>query len=453
MTADDSRVVRPCRKIGGRVKAPGDKSVSHRAAMLGALAAGTSRLENFLLSEDCMNTLRAMRKLGASVTRDGNLVKIRGAGGMFQASPSELDMGNSGTGMRLLCGLLAGHSFVSRLTGDASLRSRPMRRIQAPLEKMGATVELLGAGGTAPARIRGGNLRGIEYAPPVASAQVKSCVLLAGLFAAGATTVIEPKPTRDHTERMLRAMGVRVAADRDAVSVEGAGSGRAPALEPLTMVVPGDFSSAAFWLAAAAAREGAEIVLEEVGLNPRRTAFLDVLRRMGADVEVRGVGMKFTPEPRAGGEENYEPVGTITVKGCALAGAEVSGEEIPNLIDELPLVAVLGALASGRTVIRDAAELRVKESDRIAAMAGALAAMGVVVEERPDGMVVNGGAVVRGGGVVETRGDHRVAMASAILALSADGPVTIRDVSFIATSYPDFWKHLEDITSVRMATP
>lgn len=451
MTTDDSRVVSPCRTIGGSVRVPGDKSVSHRAAMLGALASGTTILENFLVSEDCLNTLRAVQKLGASVLRDGDLVKIKGTGGLFHASPSELDMGNSGTGIRLLSGLLAGHSFVSQLTGDASLRSRPMRRIQEPLEKMGAHVELLGAGGTAPLRIRGGALRGIAYALPVASAQVKSCVLLAGIFANGTTTVIEPKPTRDHTERMLRAMGIRVTADRNAISVEGAGNGRSPALKPVNMAVPGDFSSAAFWIAAAAARPGAEIVLESVGLNPRRTALLDVVRRMGADVEVRGVGLKFSAEPYVRGGDDYEPIGTIVVRGRPLSGTEVGGGEIPNLIDELPLVAVLGALASGRTAIRDASELRVKESDRIATMARALATMGVAVEEKPDGMIVTGSSSIRGGGTVETRGDHRIAMASAILALSADTPVTIRDVSFIATSYPSFWTDLETVTSGRVA--
>jgi 3-phosphoshikimate 1-carboxyvinyltransferase len=432
----DTREIRPARTVRGTIRVPGDKSISHRAAMLSALASGESTIEGFLRAEDCMNTLRAVGALGAAVGQQGDRVTVRGTGGRLAAPRGTLDLGNSGTGVRLLAGLLAGQPFVSEMTGDASLLSRPMRRIKEPLEKMGARVELLGPNGCGPVRIHGGNLRAIEYRLPVASAQVKSCVLLAGLFARGRTAVVEPRPTRDHTERMLRAAGVAVKREGLTVSVEGAGGGT-PAVRAREWVVPGDFSSGAFWMAAAACRPGAEIVVERVGLNPGRTAFLDVLRRMGAEVEVAAAG-----DPGAADDEAEEPSGSVRIRGRTLSGTEVGGNEIPNLIDELPLVAVLGALASGRTVIRDAGELRVKESDRIEAMARALAEFGAAVEERADGMVVEGGARLRGGGQVDSRGDHRIAMAGAILGLFAEGPTRILRTACTETSYPGFWDEL-----------
>ena len=434
MSATDVRAVEPCRGVKGALRVPGDKSISHRAGMLAGLARGTSRIEGFLTSEDCLNTLKAVEALGARVERDGAAVTVEGTGGAFRAPAGPLDMGNSGTGIRLLTGLLAGHAFSAELTGDESLRSRPMRRIKEPLEKMGARVELLGANGCAPIRVAGGRLRGIEYALPVASAQVKSCVLLAGLFAEGTTAVIEPKPTRDHTELMLAGLGLPLRREGLRVAIKGAAPG-VPWIPAGARVVPGDFSSAAFWMVAAAGREGSEAVLENVGLNPRRTALLDVLRRMGADVSVRE-----RPAPWAG-----EPMGTITVRGGRLKGTDVAGDEIPNLIDELPLVGVAGALAEGRTVIRDAAELRVKESDRIATVCRGLQAFGVRVDEKPDGMVVEGTRRIRGGGDVDSYGDHRVAMCMAILALFADSPVRIRNVACIATSYPSFWEDLNTV--------
>jgi 3-phosphoshikimate 1-carboxyvinyltransferase len=410
---------------------PGDKSLSHRAALLGAMAVGETRVTGFLTSEDCLNTLRALERMGVTVTRNGASVTVQGCGGRLRAPDGVLDMGNSGTGIRLICGLLAGQPFEVELTGDASLRSRPMGRIKEPLERMGARLELTGPKGTAPIRIRGNALRGIAYPSPVASAQVKSCVLLAGLLAEGATSVTEPKPTRDHTERMLHAMGAPLRAEGLTVTLP-LGLRGGLALKPLRGRIPGDFSSAAFWLVAGAAATGAESVVEEVGLNPRRTALLDVLGRMGAKVSV---------QPVAGSEE-WEPRGTVTVRGGALRGTAVEGEEIPNLIDELPIVAVAGALAGGRTEIRDAAELRVKESDRIACMATNLRKMGVTVEERPDGMTVIGGSPIRGGAELESYGDHRIAMAMAVLGLYADAPITIRDVDCVATSYPGFREHL-----------
>jgi 3-phosphoshikimate 1-carboxyvinyltransferase len=440
MEQTDSRTVKPSARIAGTVRVPGDKSVSHRAAMLAGLADGVSTVRGFLTSEDCLNTVAAIRTLGAAVERDGETLRIRGCAGAFRAPDRVLDMGNSGTGMRLMAGLLAGQPFTSEMTGDASLRSRPMRRIQGPLEQMGARVELLGPSGCAPVRITGGKLRSIEYRLPVASAQVKSCVLLAGMFAAGTTVVIEPERTRDHTERMLRAAGIRVEQDGLRVAVHGAAVGR-PAIRAREWRVPGDFSSAAFWMIAAACRPGAEIRIEGVGLNPTRTALLDVLRRMGADVAVA---------PEAGMDADSdcgEPLGTVVVRGRDLRATEVGGVEIPNLIDEIPALCAAAALAGGQTVIRDAAELRVKESDRIAAMAAVLHTFGVTVEQRPDGMVISGCRRLRGGATVNSLGDHRIAMSAAVMTLFADCPVTVRGVACIATSYPAFWDDLARVTA------
>lgn len=445
MSGADTKVIHPSRRIRGRVTVPGDKSVSHRVALLSALASGESTVDGFLDSEDCLNTLKAVEALGASISRNGDHVTIRGTGGLFRKPSSVLDMGNSGTGIRLLAGLLAGQGFSAELTGDASLRSRPMRRIQEPLARMGATVELLGDKGCAPVRITGGKLKGIDYVLPVASAQVKSCVLFAGLFAEGRTVVTEPEPTRDHTERMLRAMGMTVEITGLRISVEGSG-GKGLNLRPGKWTVPGDFSSAAFWLVAAACREGAEVTIEGVGLNPRRTALLDVLRRMGADIEI---GIQKSESRSQKMKEQYgrwEEVGTVTVKGRKLKGTEIGGVEIPNLIDEIPILAVAGALAEGRTVIRDAQELRVKESDRISTMARGLTTVGVQLEEKPDGMIVTGASKISGGMDIDSFDDHRVAMAMSVLALSADAPVGIMKTACVATSYPTFWKHLTTLT-------
>ena len=299
---------------------------------------------------------------------------------------------------------------------------------------MGAKVELLGENGRGPVRISGGDLKPVEYALPVASAQVKSCVLLAGMFARGETVVVEKKPTRDHTERMLSRLGVQVRVDGMRVSLDASDYGGTVRLPALTWNVPGDFSSAAFWLTAAACGEGSDVRMENVGLNPRRTAFLDVLRRMGADINV----IPMDPE-----DDDWEPLGTIHVRGARLTGVEVGGQDIPNMIDELPLVAVAGALADGVTTIRDAQELRVKESDRIASVVAALSALGVPVNERADGMVVTGCGSVPGGAAIESRGDHRIAMAMAVAALFADAPVVIGGTACTETSYPGFWEDLE----------
>ncbi len=437
MKPADIRMVPGTRHFNGTVRVPGDKSLSHRLAMLGALAHGDCRITGFLDSEDCLNTLAAVSALGAVVERDGTRVLIRGTGGRFRPADQPLDMGNSGTGIRLLAGLLAGHPFETVLTGDASLRSRPMNRIREPLVQMGAAIELEGTGGCAPMRIRGGALRPITYAMPVASAQVKSCVLLAGLFADGETTVVEPKPTRDHTERVFESLGVPVSVEGLRIRIRGFGV-RGPDWSGRDWSVPGDFSSAAFWIAGACLFPGAVVTVEGVGLNARRTAFLDVVRRMGADVFV---------EPGASGAG--EPAGRITVRGGVLRGTTVCGAEIPNLIDELPLVAVLGALAEGSTAIRDARELRVKESDRIATVLAGLRAFGVAVTEYPDGLCVQGPVKLCGSVEVRSMDDHRIAMAMSLLGLRLANRTRVVGTACVATSYPGFWDHLEQLSGVR----
>lgn len=428
----NNRVISCATHILGRLRVPGDKSISHRVAMLSALADGTSEVRGFLESEDCLNTLKAMEALGASVKHDGETILITGKGSNLQAPKEIIDLGNSGTGIRLLTGLLAGQNFVAEMTGDASLCSRPMGRIKNPLVEMGADVALLGDGGCAPIRVKGGTMNAIRYELPMASAQVKSAVLLAGLAANGETVVVEPRATRDHTERMLIAMGVDLSVDGLTVTLRSGGLDSL-ALNCGSWQVPGDFSSAAFWITAAAASEGSEVVIEGVGLNPRRTALLDVLRRMGATIDVE-IDSK-----------NWEPIGTITVRGAKLKATEVGGDEIPNLIDELPLVGVAGALADGITVIRDAAELRVKESDRIATMATNLKAVGVKVVETEDGMQITGGGRIAGDVEIESFGDHRIAMAMAVLGLYAENSIVVKDVACVATSYPSFWEDMEKI--------
>ncbi len=441
MAIETARTISPGGVFSGAVRVPGDKSISHRAAMLAGLAWGRSLIRGFLCSEDCLNTLRAVGALGAGVQRRGTEVEIEGVGGRFISPSSALDMGNSGTGIRLLAGILAGHDFVSELTGDASLRSRPMRRIKEPLEMMGATVECLGQGGCAPIRIRGGSLRAITYPLPVASAQVKSCVLLAGLFADGVTRVIEPLPTRDHTERIFTEIGIPLNVEGLTVSVQGFAPSRVffPAFE---MNIPGDFSSAAYWIAAAAAVPGSEVLVEGVGLNPRRTALLDVLRRMGSQIEVR----------LQEGVEGREPRGDVIVRGCRLKATTVSGAEIPNLIDEIPVLSAVAALADGTTVIKDASELRVKESDRIAAMAAGLSALNIKTDTFQDGIAVTGGGVICEGAAIDSRDDHRIAMSFAVLAAAAGVGIRIEKTACVATSYPEFWRDLEGITGVHVGT-
>ena len=419
-------------KLCGELRVPGDKSVSQRIAMLAGLASGTTTVTGFLTGEDAMSTLKAVCSMGASYRfRDDGVLEITGTGGTLNQPDGPLDMGNSGTGTRLLAGLLAGRPITVTMTGDASLSRRPMGRIATPLEQMGAQIELTGEKGTLPMTMTGTQLQGIRYELPMASAQVKSCVLLAGLYAEGKTTVIEPRPTRDHTERLFQALEIPVEVNGLEISVQGFGA-EGPRFAARDIAVPGDFSSAAFWIAAVAARPGAELTVLGVGLNPRRTALLDVLKRMGAQI--------VTDVTNGQGD----PVGNIFVRGAQLRGTEIGGDEIPNLIDELPVISAVAALAEGDTVIRDAAELRVKESDRIAMMAAHLCAFGVDVTEQPDGMTVSGPATLCSPDEpLDSDGDHRIAMSVAVLTTFSDKPVTIENTACVDTSYPEFWEHLE----------
>jgi 3-phosphoshikimate 1-carboxyvinyltransferase len=426
----NKRTVYPA-MLSGSVQVPGDKSISQRVAMLAALADGTSKVTGYLNGEDARSTLSAMEQMGAQAEfrRDG--LYITGVAGKLRQPDAPLDMGNSGTGTRLLAGIVAGAGIEVTMVGDASLSSRPMGRIRHPLELMGAHIGLSGERGTLPMVICGGRLQGIGYLLPMASAQVKSCILLAGLYAEGKTTVVEPRPTRDHTEKLFEALGIPVSVDGLEISIEGFGP-EGPRFRARNFDVPGDFSSAAFWIAAVAARPGSSLTIERVGLNPRRTALLDVLKRMGADIEVS--------VSQAGGD----PSGSIRVCGARLRGTVVEGGEIPNLIDELPVLSVAGALAEGRTEIRDAAELRVKESDRIEQMVGNLRLFGVEVEERDDGMTVHGPAeLTTPDQAIDCVGDHRIAMSVAILNTFADKPLALAGVHCVDTSYPEFWQHME----------
>lgn len=408
--------------LRGRLRVPGDKSVSHRAVMLGAIAEGSTRIEGFLEGEDTRATARVFSALGVRVDAPApNLRIVHGVGLHGLAAPSAaLDCGNAGTGMRLLAGLLAGQRFDSLLVGDESLSRRPMRRVTGPLAAMGARIDT-GEGGVPPLRIHGGQvLHGMEHRTAVASAQVKSALLLAGLYADGPTTVVEPTPTRDYTERMLQAFGADIEfAPGRARLVPG------PVLRGRDVRVPADFSSAAFFLVAASIVPGSDLVLEAVGMNPRRTGLLAALRLMGADIRVLGEG-----------EEGGEPVADLHVRHAPLHGIDIPADLVPDMIDEFPVLFAAAACADGVTRVTGAAELRVKESDRIAAMATGLRALGVEVEEFPDGAAIRGGGV-RGGGI-DSRGDHRIAMSFAVLAQRATGEVRVDDVDNVATSFPGF---------------
>lgn len=441
MSPGDAIRLEPCPPLRGSLSVPGDKSISHRVALLAATASGRSVLHGFLEGEDCLHTLKAMTALGADARISaGGELQVQGTGGRILQPSGPLNLGNSGTGLRLLAGLLAGYPVPVVLTGDASLCSRPMGRIAEPLRAMGARVELTGERGTAPIRLEGGRLHGVDYTLPVASAQVKSALLLAALRAEGRTRITEPVPTRDHTERLLIQWGFPLRIEGSTLVLEGRGA-EGSGHPGGTWTVPGDFSSAAFWLAAAAARPGAEVTVRGVGLNPRRTALLDVLRRMGAEILV-------TQAPES---ETWEPFGEITVRGAVLRGTEVGGSEIPNLIDELPLIAAIGAVAEGEIFVRDAAELRVKETDRIAAIIGNLRQLGVEAEARPDGFLVRGAARLAAGASLDSFGDHRIAMAFGVLAGFAPGPTLLRGVQCTETSYPGFWAHLTSLGGIAHA--
>jgi 3-phosphoshikimate 1-carboxyvinyltransferase len=415
--------VNPGAGLQGRLRVPGDKSISHRALMLGALAEGITEVSGFLAGEDCLATLAACRALGVTIEGPdaAGTLRIHGVGrDGLRAAAAPLDLGNSGTSMRLLSGLLAGQPFASVLTGDASLSRRPMRRVIEPLTRMGARIEATPAG-TAPLRIHGGQrLRGIEYRLPVASAQVKSCLLLAGLYADGRTCVREPAPSRDHTERMLRAFGYPLEQEGDRVCLDGGGRLRATPI-----AVPADLSSAAFFLVGASIAGSGELWLEQVGINPTRAGILTLLQAMGADLTLLN-------ERQLGGE----PVADIRVRPAPLHGIAIPPALVPLAIDEFPALFVAAACAQGETVLTGAAELRVKESDRIQVMADALQALDIVAQPLPDGIRIQGGTL--GGGVVDSHGDHRIAMSLAMAALRARAPIRILDCANVATSFPGF---------------
>ena len=417
------------------MRVPGDKSISHRAIMFAALADGESRIRGVLPAEDPKSTAAVLRLLGTAVPDipdDGREISIRGHGLRgLRAPDADLDCGNSGTTARLMFGVLAGHPFTSTLTGDESLRTRPMRRVTEPLQHMGARFQELGAPDRLPIRVTGGSLRAIDFASPRASAQVKSAILIAGLIGGVNVCVREPGLSRDHTERMLRSMGVTVEIERS--SDDGAVITLSPAerLEPLDITVPGDFSSAAFFLAYALLAPGSELLIRGVGVNPTRAGMLQVLDRMGARVALER-------QTDVGGE----PVADIVAGSAALRGTEIGGSEIPALLDEIPIIAALAARADGVTRITGAEELRVKESDRLAVVAENLRAIGVQAEELPDGMVVQGtDAPLRG--EVRVHHDHRIAMAFGVLAALPGNEITMDQPEAVAVSYPDFWRDIE----------
>ena len=408
--------------LGGELRVPGDKSVSHRSIMLASLAEGVSRIEGFLEGEDTRATAAAFGAMGVRIEAPSAGSRIVHGVGLHGLTPpaDAIDCGNAGTGMRLMAGVLAGQRFDSRLIGDASLSRRPMRRIIDPLAQMGARIDSE-PGGLPPLHIHGGQtLRGIDYATPVASAQVKSAILLAGLYAQGETCVREPHPTRDYTERMLQAFGWQV--DHREGEARLSGGGRLQARE---IAVPADFSSAAFFLVAASVVPGSDLLLREVGVHPRRTGLLRALTLMGADIEL------LDPRERQG-----EPIADLRVRHACLQGISVPEGLVPDMIDEFPVLFVAAALAEGRTRISGAAELRVKESDRIGSMARGLKALGASIEETPDGALIEGG--VLHGGEVDSQGDHRIAMSFAIAGQRASGAVRIHDCDNVATSFPGF---------------
>lgn len=428
------QIVVPAKNMQGKVVLPGDKSMSHRYAMIAGLAEGTSELRHFSAAADCHSTLGCMSALGAEVKidKDNDVVRVtgRGAAGL-KSSWRALDAGNSGTTIRLLSGILAGQDFTTKISGDESLQKRPMKRIMGPLREMGAHIK--GRDDNfAPLEIHGGKLRAIDYRMPMASAQVKSAVLLAGLFADGVTSVSEPVRTRDHTELMLEEFGAEIEKEGKTVRVHSLklGAGR---LQARSLAVPGDLSSAVFWIAAACLFPDSNIVVEGVGLNPTRTEILDLFAALGAKIEI--VDYKIA---------NGEVIGNLLVEGASLKGGVIAGGQIPLVIDELPMLAALGPYTEEGIEIRDAQELRVKESDRISALVENLQRMGAQVEERPDGLRVAGRAAGKlQGAEIDPRGDHRIAMAFAVAGLAAEGNTVIRDADCAGVSYPTFFAELE----------
>ncbi len=421
--------IQPSRGLRGEVSLPGDKSISHRSVLFSAISQGDTHITGYLTGEDTLNTAKAVQSMGITVEGMGTeslVVRGRGLDGLAEPT-GILDLGNSGTGMRLIAGLLAGQKFFSVLTGDQYLRKRPMARIVEPLRRMGANIDGRSNGTLAPLAIRGSIVKAIEYASPVASAQVKSAILLAALYADGETTVTEPAKSRDHTERMLRFFAVDVREQGARVTMRGRQTLRSPG----ELVIPSDISSAAFFMVAASIVRGSDLLIRNVGVNPTRTGIIDILIAMGADI---------TLEKRR--EQAGEPVADIRVRHRKLRGVEISGDLIPRAIDEIPVISVAASYAEGKTVIRDAAELRVKESDRIRTMATELGKLGALVTEYPDGMEIIGKESLEGV-ECDCHGDHRIAMSIAVAGLAARGETVVRDAGWIDTSFPGFERLLK----------
>lgn len=416
--------------LHGELAIPGDKSISHRAIMFGALAEGTTEITNFLQGADCLSTISCFQEMGVDIDNRTDRVLIHGAGLHGLNAPTQmLDVGNSGTTTRLISGILAGQSFTSSLNGDASIQKRPMKRIIDPLTQMGADIRSLNNNGCAPLEIHGGNLHGIAYQSPVASAQVKSCVLLAGLYADGTTSVTEPVLSRNHTELMLSGFGAKVTSVGTTATIEPE-----PHLYGQKIVVPGDISSAAYWIAAGLAVPNSELVLKNVGINPTRDGILRVVEAMGADITRENVHTV-----------SGELVCDLIVRSSSLHGTSVSGELIPTLIDEIPVIAVLACFAEGETIIKDAQELKVKESNRIDTVVEGLLAMGADATATDDGMIIRGGRTLHGA-TIDSHLDHRIAMSFAVAGLMCDTPTTILNADSVVISYPDFYESLRKIS-------
>ncbi|MFD0048593.1 3-phosphoshikimate 1-carboxyvinyltransferase [Actinomycetes bacterium NPDC127524] len=414
--------------LRGSIKVPGDKSISHRSIMFGSIAEGKTTVENFLPGADCLSTISCFKALGVQIFADGDSVSIIGKGLEGLIEPTEqLDVGNSGTTIRLMMGILAGIDFHVSIQGDSSIAKRPMNRVVQPLRQMGAKIDGRKDGNFTPLSLRGGQLRGIRYELPVASAQVKSSILLAGLQAEGETVIIEPEKTRDHTERMITLFGGEIEKDGHKITIKGGQK-----LKGTHISVPGDISSAAFFMAAAAITENSEVILENVGLNPTRTGIIDVLKEMGADITIDHA------------EESGEPYGTITVRSSQLRGITIGGSLIPRLIDEIPIIALLAAHASGTTIIKDAAELKVKETNRIDTVAGELSKLGADIRAADDGLIINGGKPLAGN-TVSSHGDHRIGMMLAIAGLITEGEMNLTGSEAIEVSYPQFFDHLNTL--------
>ena len=412
--------------LRGEVTIPGDKSISHRAVMLGAISEGTTRITNFLRGADCLSTIACFRKMGIDIEESLDQILVHGKGLHGLQAPADiLDAGNSGTTTRLISGILAGQSFESTLTGDASIQKRPMKRIITPLTMMGADVESLSGDGCAPLRIRGSHLKGIDYHSPVASAQVKSCILLAGLYTDSVTSVTEPYVSRDHSERMLSSFGAALKTDGCTVSIQPE-----PRLMGQEVAVPGDISSAAYFIAAALLVPGSKLLIKNVGINPTRDGILRICRRMGANITILNRR-----------DHGREPVADLLVKHSPLKGTVIEGAVIPTLIDELPILAVMAAFAEGSTVIRDAQELKVKESNRLDILVHHLSAMGADITGTEDGMVINGGRPLHGA-VLESHLDHRIAMSFAVAGIAAQGETEILQADCVDISYPGFYRDL-----------